>query len=127
MAIGEKVYVFSFFPSSEVSAWSVYEPGFTIEEWAFDGRQVLCRSGDVIYSLGGENDDQYDNCTVIASDPTDIETNELAATLNKVTYGLGRVGLSTTSTHLALKLENTQEGAAKLGNLAVHYTTNEAG
>jgi len=35
--------------------------------------------------------------------------------------------LSVTSTHLALKLENTQEGAAKLGNLAVHYTTNEAG
>ena len=159
LAIGEKVYVFSFFPSSEVSAWSVYEPGFTIEDWAFDGRQVLCRSGNVIYSLGGENDDQYDNCTVtvqlpfldaqtpatnkmwsgidavcestwtvkIAPDPTDIETNELAATLDKVTYGLGRVGLSVTSTHLALKLENTQDGAAKLGNLAVHYTTNEAG
>jgi hypothetical protein len=159
LAIGLKVYVFSYFPSSEVSAWSVYEPGFAIEEWAFDGRQILCRSGDIIYSLGGENDDQYDSCTVtvqlpfldaqspatnkmwagmdavcestwtvkIASDPTDIETNELAATLNKVTYGLGRVGLSTTSTHLALKLENTQAGAAKLGNLAVHYTTNEAG
>ena len=159
LAIGLKVYVFSFFPSSNVSAWSVYEPGFVIEDWAFDGQQILCRSGNVIYSLGGENDDQFDDSTVtiqlpfldattpatnkmwsgidavcestwtvkVASDPTDIETNEIAATLNKVTYGLGRVGLSTTSTHLALKLENTQEGPAKLGNLAVHYTTNEAG
>ena len=63
----------------------------------------------------------------IAGDPTDIETNELAATIDKVTYGLGRVGLSTTSTHLALKLENTQTGAAKLGTLAVHYTLNESG
>ena len=159
LALGEKVYVFSYFPSSKVSAWSVYEPGFVVESWAFDGRQVLCRSGDKIYSLGGLNDNEYDNCTVtvqlpfldaqtpatnkmwsgidlvcsstwsvkIAGDPTDIEANELAATINKVTYGLGRIGLSTTSTHLALKLENTQEGAAKLGTLAVHYSLNEAG
>jgi hypothetical protein len=63
----------------------------------------------------------------IAADPTDIEANELAATLSKVTYGLGRIGLSTTSTHLALKLENTQTGAAKIGTLAVHYTLNESG
>ena len=159
LALGDKVYVFSYFPSSQISAWSVYEPGFTITDWAFDGKQILCRSGNKIYSLGGENDDQYDNCTVTvqlpfldaaapatnkmwsgidavcegtwtvktAPDPTNIENNEMAATLNKVTYGLGRVGLSTTSTHLALKLENTQTGAAKLGNLAVHYTLNEAG
>jgi len=159
LAIGSKVYVFSYFPSSAVSAWSVYEPGFVITDWAFDGKQILCRSGDKIYSLGGEKNDQYDNCKVTvqlpfldaqspatnkmwsgidavcsstwvvktAPDPTDIETNETAATLNKVTYGLGRVGVSTTSTHLALRLENEQTGAAKLGNLAVHYTLNEAG
>jgi hypothetical protein len=159
LAIGLKVYVFSYFPSSKVSAWSVYEPGFVIEDWAFDGRQVLCRSGNNVYSLGGLNDDEYDSCTVtvqlpfldaqspatdkmwsgidavasstwtvkIAADPTDIEANELAATLSKVTYGLGRIGLSTTSTHLALKLENTQTGAAKIGTLAVHYTLNESG
>lgn len=159
LAIGSKVYVFSYFPSSKVSAWSVYEPGFVIEDWAFDGRQVLCRSGDNVYSLGGLNDDEYDSCTVtvqlpfldaqspatdkmwsgidavasstwtvkIAADPTDIEANELAATISKVTYGLGRIGLSTTSTHLALKLENTQTGAAKIGTLAVHYTLNESG
>jgi hypothetical protein len=159
LAIGLKVYVFSYFPSSKVSAWSVYEPGFVIEDWAFDGRQVLCRSGDNVYSLGGLNDDEYDSCTVtvqlpfldaqspatdkmwsgidavasstwtvkIAADPTDIEANELAATLSKVTYGLGRIGLSTTSTHLALKLENTQTGPSKIGTLAVHYTLNESG
>ena len=159
LAIGLKVYVFSYFPSSKVSAWSVYEPGFIIEEWAFDGRQVLCRSGDKIYSLGGINDNEYDSCKVtvqlpfldastpatdkmwsgidlvssstwtikVGGDPTDIEANELAATINKVTYGLGRVGLSTTSTHISLKLENEQSGAAKLGTLTVHYSLNEAG
>ena len=159
LAIGLKVYVFSYFPSSKVSAWSVYEPGFVIEDWAFDGRQVLCRSGDNIYSLGGINDNEYDSCKVtvqlpfldastpatdkmwsgidlvssstwtikVGGDPTDIEANELAATVHKVTYGLGRVGLSTTSTHVALKLENEQAGAAKLGTLTVHYSLNEAG
>jgi ribosomal silencing factor RsfS len=159
LAIGLKVYVFSYFPSSKVSAWSVYEPGFIIEDWAFDGRQVLCRSGDNVYSLGGINDNEYDSCKVtvqlpfldastpatdkmwsgidlvssstwtikVGGDPTDIEANELAATINKVTYGLGRVGLSTTSTHVALKLENEQAGAAKLGTLTVHYSLNEAG
>jgi hypothetical protein len=159
LALGLKVYVFSYFPSSKVSAWSVYEPGFVIEDWAFDGRQVLCRSGDNIYSLGGVNDNEYDNCKVtvqlpfldastpatdkmwsgidlvssstwtikVGGDPTDIEANELAATISKITYGLGRVGLSTTSTHVALKLENEQDGPAKLGTLTVHYTLNEAG
>ena len=159
LAIGLKVYVFSYFPSSKVSAWSVYEPGFVIEDWAFDGRQILCRSGDKIYSLGGINDNEYDSCKVtvqlpfldastpatdkmwsgldlvssstwtikVGGDPTDIEANELAATINKITYGLGRVGLSTTSTHIALKLENEQAGAAKLGTLTVHYSLNEAG
>ena len=159
LAIGLKVYVFSYFPSSKVSAWSVYEPGFVIEAWAFDGRQVLCRSGDKIYSLGGVNDNEYDSCKVtvqlpfldastpatdkmwsgldlvssstwtikVGGDPTDIEANEMAATIHKITYGLGRIGLSTTSTHIALKLENEQAGAAKLGTLTVHYSLNEAG
>jgi len=64
LAIGNTVYVFSYFPSSKVSAWSTYEPGFTIDGWAYDGDQVLCRSGDSLYSLGGANGDTYDNSTV---------------------------------------------------------------
>tara|TARA_Y100001963_G_scaffold143449_1_gene214358 strand:- start:3294 stop:5369 length:2076 start_codon:yes stop_codon:yes gene_type:complete len=158
-AIGNKVYVYSYFPGSKVSAWSTYEPGFTISDWAFDGRQVLCRSGDTIYSLGGENNTTYDSCTVtiqlpfldagkaahnkmwtgldatlendwdfyIGTDPTDISKNEQVATIGKSTYSLGRVGLSSTSTHLALKITNQRAGAAKIGNVAIHYELNEAG
>ena len=51
LAIGSKVYVFSYFPSSKVSAWSIYEPGFNIDKWAFDGSQILCRSGNKLFSL----------------------------------------------------------------------------
>lgn len=161
LAIGDKVYVFSYFPSSQVSAWSIYEHGFVdgdgntepITDWAYDGQELLCRAGDKIYSLGGELNDEYDDSVVTiqlpfldaknpasdkmwtgldavctgdweistGSDPTDINIYETAATINKPTYGMGRVGLSSTSTHIALRMVNTSSGAATLGNIAVHY------
>ena len=159
LAIGNKVYVYSYFPGSKVTAWSTYEPGFIISDWAFDGKQVLCRSGDTIYSLGGEDNSTYDSCEVtiqlpfldagkaahnkmwtgldatlendwdfyIGTDPTDITKNEQVATIGKSTYSLGRVGLSSTSTHIALKITNQRAGAAKIGNVAVHYEINESG
>ena len=61
------------------------------------------------------------------TDPTDITQYETAATINKATYGMGRVSLSSTSTHIALRLGNATDGAATLGNCAVHYELNEAG
>ena len=167
LAMGDKVYVFSYFPSSKISAWSVYEHGFTdangnvepITAWAFDGTELLCRAGDKIYSLGGEKNNEYDSSVVtvqlpfldagkpatnkmwtgfdavcssdwtvsIGTDPTDITQYETAATVNKATYGMGRVSLSSTSTHLALRLVNSKDGPATLGNCAVHYELNEAG
>ena len=159
LAIGEKVYVFSYFPSSKVSAWSIYEPGFAITDWAFDGTELLCRSGDKIYSLGGEGNDEYDSSVVTVqlpfldaakpatskmwtgldavcssdwvistgTDATDISVYETAATINKPTYGMGRISLSSTSSHIALRMVNTSSGAATLGNIAVHYELNEAG
>ena len=167
LAIGDKVYVFSYFPGSKVSAWSIYEHGFTdsnddvepITDWAFDGTELLCRAGDKIYSLGGEGNDEYDSSVVTVQlpfldaakpattkmwsgldavcssdwvvstgvDATNISLYETAATINKTTYGLGRVSLSSTSSHIALRMTNTSSGAATLGNIAVHYELNEAG
>ena len=69
LAIGDTVYVFSYFPSSQVSAWSTYKPGFVVDRWAYDGRQVLCRSGNKIYSLGGENGNIYDSTSVTVQMP----------------------------------------------------------
>ena len=69
LAIGSKVYVFSYFPSSKVSAWSIYEPGFDIDRWAYDGTQILCRSGNKLFSLGGTNGTTYDNSTVTVQMP----------------------------------------------------------
>lgn len=158
LAIGNTVFVFSYYPSSKVSAWSTYEPGFTIDNWAYDGSQILCRSGDGLYSLGGANGNTYDNATVevqmpfldasmpatskdftgidvtctnqwdveAATDPTDITILQAIATVNRTTYGLGRVSMAGYSTHIAPKFTCTQAGAAKLGNVAVHYEGSEA-
>jgi hypothetical protein len=63
----------------------------------------------------------------VGTDPTDITQYEKVATIGKSTYSLGRVGLSSTSTHLALRMTNEKAGAAKIGNVAVHYELNEAG
>jgi hypothetical protein len=64
LAVGDTIYVFSYFPSSRVSAWSIYEPGFTVNNWAYDGVQILARSGNTLYSLGGESGNEYDSTTV---------------------------------------------------------------
>jgi hypothetical protein len=67
LALGSRVYVFSFFPASRVSAWSVYEPGFEVTAWAIIGRRLYCRGDDgVLYLLGGKNGTTYDSSPVVA-------------------------------------------------------------
>ena len=159
LAIGSSIYVFSYFPSSKVSAWSLYEPGFSVDNWAYDGKQILCRAGNVLYSLGGINGDTYDSSAVevqmpfldagqaatykdfygldvtcenewnisVATDPQDITILEDVATVHKTTYGLGRVTMTGYSTHIAPKLTCDKPGAAKIGNIAIHYNATEAG
>ena len=159
LALGDKIYVFSYYPSSKISAWSVYETGFTVNQWAFDGSNVYARSGNALYALGGTNNTTYDNCTVevqlpfldaqspatskdftgldvtcenewvvsVATDPTDISINEEIATVNKTTYGMGRVAMTGFSTHIAPKFVCTKNGKAKLGNVVVHYEGSDAG
>jgi hypothetical protein len=61
LALGEKIFVYSFFPASSISAWTTYEPGFAVEDWAVYGNQLLCRSGDEVYIYGGTNGAAYDD------------------------------------------------------------------
>ena len=61
LALGDKVFVYSFFPASSISAWTTYEPGFAVEDWAVYGNQLLCRSGDDVYIYGGVIGNVYDN------------------------------------------------------------------
>ncbi len=59
LSVGEKMYVFSYFPSSKVSSWSTYEQEIRASHFTVAGNEVYARVGTSIYLLGGENGDEY--------------------------------------------------------------------
>ena len=64
IAIGSKVYVYSYFPNSSVAAWSIYEPGFTITKFTTKDGRVYARGGNTIYLYGGATGSEYDSSEV---------------------------------------------------------------
>lgn len=59
LAIGERIYVLSYFPASKVNAWTHYEPGFTTTAFARLDRRVFARDATTIYCYGGLTGDIY--------------------------------------------------------------------
>jgi len=60
LAIGSEIFVYSFFPASNISAWTTYEAGFTVSEWAVQESKLYARSGNTIYLYGGDAGETYD-------------------------------------------------------------------
>jgi hypothetical protein len=61
MAIGPYIYVLSYFPGSNVNAWTYLDPGFTVSDFARIYNQLYVRSGDTIYLYGGANGSTFPN------------------------------------------------------------------
>lgn len=66
LAVGTRVYVFSYFPSKKISAWSYYDLDITITHFAKVGDRIYCRGtdsggNDGLYLYGGTNNDTYPN------------------------------------------------------------------
>ncbi len=59
LAIGGRVFVFSYFPSKKVSAWTWYEPGFSISDFVTIDDRVHARAGDTVYLYGGTSNATY--------------------------------------------------------------------
>jgi hypothetical protein len=59
IALKNRIYVFSYFPGSKVSAWSYYSPGFDIEGMAVANNRIYVRSGNAVYLYGGESGNVY--------------------------------------------------------------------
>lgn len=59
LAIGDTIYVFSFFPSGKISSWSTYKPGFVVDAITSVGQTILLRSGDVVYKFGSTAERKY--------------------------------------------------------------------
>lgn len=64
LAVGTRVYVFSFFPSKKISGWSYYDLDITITHFAKVGDRIYARATDSggddgLYLYGGANNDTY--------------------------------------------------------------------
>lgn len=59
VALGGRIYVLSLFPSNRIEAWTYYEPGFEVTDFARTKDRVFARAGDTIYLYGGINGDQW--------------------------------------------------------------------
>lgn len=99
LAVGSKCYVFSYFPASRVSAWSIYEPGFAVTAWAIIGRRLYCRGDDgKMYLLGGENGTTYDSTQVTAYlpyvDAKQPATKKMFTGLDLASEGLWKVEIA---------------------------------
>jgi hypothetical protein len=57
-------FVFSYFPGSKISAWSTYNWGDAIENFAVVGQRVYARRGDQVYLYGGATGNEYDDTVV---------------------------------------------------------------
>lgn len=69
LSLKDKMYVFSFFQSSKISAWSTWEPGFSFSDFATVNGRIYARSGDGIYLLGGSANDVYTAEEVVVETP----------------------------------------------------------
>ena len=69
LVLDDTQYVFTLFPNSKISAWSTYVPGVSITDFAILNGRLYGRAGDIIYLLGGEDDDEYTNQQVIIETP----------------------------------------------------------
>lgn len=67
LAVGQRVYVYKNF--GEINAWSEYDVGMTITDFAVLGSQLYARAGDVIYLYGGDSGAVYDASVVTVETP----------------------------------------------------------
>jgi hypothetical protein len=61
LAVGNKVYVLSYYPSAKISAWSTWSVPFAISHMSTCVNRVIVRSGDTLYMYGGPDGTAYDS------------------------------------------------------------------
>lgn len=62
-------YVFTFFPTSKISAWSTYVPGISITDFTTVDGRLYGRAGDNIYVLGGDDNAEFTDQEVVVELP----------------------------------------------------------
>jgi hypothetical protein len=75
LACGDEVFVLSYFPAGNITAWSHFSLDFAVMQWAVVHNRVYARSSDnKVYIYGGVDGATYDSCKVTVRTPhMDIE------------------------------------------------------
>lgn len=67
LALGSRVFVFTFFPSKKITAWSWYDTGVSFTDMVALNDRVYCRAGDTVYLYGGADNNTYDPLTLVTA------------------------------------------------------------
>jgi len=65
VAIGSRIWVYSYFPSTQIGAWSHYDPGFTAQAFAVIKEQLYVYDGTTIYLYGGATGQTYPDASTM--------------------------------------------------------------
>ena len=70
LAIGDTVYVLSYFPAGEITAWSTMKPGFAVRNFVVANNTVYCldMAGNITL-YGGVSQNEYDSSKVTIRTP----------------------------------------------------------
>lgn len=60
LTLGTTTFVFSYFPASQVGAWSTYALPAGATDMAVADERTYIRAGNIIYEYGGQSGDEYD-------------------------------------------------------------------
>jgi hypothetical protein len=70
LAIGDTIYILSYFPAGDITAWSTMKPGFIVRNFAVANNTVYCLDMEGNITLyGGVSQNEYDNCKVTIRTP----------------------------------------------------------
>lgn len=69
LAIGNVIYVLSYWPSAKINAWSTFTLPFSVDHMTTAGNRLFLRSGDDIYLYGGADGATYDNSVATVRTP----------------------------------------------------------
>ena len=70
LSLGSNIYVLSYFPAANITAWSTFAPSFKPQQFAVSDNRVYVRGDDnVLYLYGGVDGITYDSCVVTMVTP----------------------------------------------------------
>lgn len=69
LSLGDVQYVFTFFSTSKISAWSTLESGLTFTDFVVTNGRLFGRAGDKIYQYGGDDNLQFTTDEVVVDMP----------------------------------------------------------